>query len=452
MTKDDEKLLIGGLLINPIALEETLPRLKAELFTDTDNRLVFRALFATYNAGKDCRNPGAVAQAMQAICPKKSLTECCQRIMGYPSTIADSAEAHALADRLICDFRKTEIKILLARQLQHVDDPTQTPEEITDTVISQLNAQDHDTVGICDQLGDTLRKLYEQINKRARGEIKSLVTGFSQLDLCGGFNAGDLIVIAAETSQGKTSFALSLTLNFLRQNISAAFYSREMTDIQLAERLLSSASGVPAMDIRFSRTDPATAAKVDSTAETLRHYPLTIDEKASTCEDILASIRRVHRHRGLQVAVIDYLQILSLTRSRTLTEEQALGEITRKLKDLAKELGIVVIALSQLNRNSTDHVPTLARLRASGQIAEAADMAILIYRPEAIQDGCGKFCGKWAQYEIHNAAQIIVAKNRNGSLTDFLCGFKPECTAFYPAPISQRKMPAGYRDPEEIPF
>lgn len=451
MKKEDELKLLGGLLVSSVAVEECITRVSKEMFS-ADNRPLFCAVDTTYKAGKDCRNMGVVAQALQAAEPARTLTDCCG-IVGAAVTAYAGEDVAVLAAQLIEDSKKRQLVGVLSSALADLNTPAVSAEEVIGRVSAAMQEQENS--GTVATLQDALAAAYAEIDARARGEIKQLSTGFLQLDMCGGLNDGDLIVIGAETSQGKTSFALSLTLHFLRTGVPVAYYSLEMSGIQLATRLLSAASGVPALDIRSGRvTDPHDTEKQDKAAEELRRHPLFIDEAAATCEDMLASIRRLHRTQNVKVAVIDYIQILtSVGRRRDMTDEQLLADMARKLKNLAKELGVVVIVLSQLNRSTTDHIPTLSRLRSSGQIAEAADIVILIYRPEAIQGGDNTFLGQWADYETHNAAQIIIAKNRNGALADFLCGFDSACTAFYPASVPLRSRPEERKkNHDEIPF
>lgn len=455
MTKEFERSLLGGLIDYPEALAECFPHIRDEMFADADNRLLWQGIKANYQSGVDNTNRVELARAMQRTQPNKPQRDCFAIISDAGThSMKSVGEICSQAHNLMNEHQKQELAGLLLNLQAEASNPTAQADEIMSKAVAALQDIGKSIGGdnIC-TLGDALQSLYTQIAERAAGRITGIPTGFRWLDDGGGFHGGDLVVIGAETSQGKTSLALSFTLAALRSGYPVAFYSMEMQKEQLASRLLSMCSKIPSSTILNSATTVEQSVAVDNSAEVLRHFPMYIDESSTSDPDkIISSIRRVHTRHKIQVAVVDYLQILnSVGRRRDMTDEQLLASIARRLKNIAKELNVVVIALSQLNRDSSTTVPALSRLRASGQIAEAADMVILIYRPEAVMNGRDNtFLGQYKNRETHNAAEIIVAKNRNGTLMDFLCGFNPECTAFYDAEIPERTTPIA-ADPDR-PF
>lgn len=455
MTKELERSLLGGLIGYSEALAECFPQLRDEMFADADNRLLWQGIKANYQSGVDNRDRIQLARVMQRMQPKKSLNDCFAIITdaGINSLMCLN-EICSQADNLINEYQKQVLAGMFLNLQAEASNPATQADEIVSRAAASLQDISKSIGGDkVSTLGDALQSLYKQIEERAAGRITGIPTGFRWLDDSGGFHGGDLVIIGAETSQGKTSLALSFTLAALTNGYPVAFYSMEMQKEQLATRLLSMSAKIPSSAILNGATKVGQSVATDIAAEALRQLPMYIDESSTSDPDkIISSIRRLHTRYRIRVAVIDYLQILnSVGRRRDMTDEQLLASVARRLKNIAKELNIVVIALSQLNRDSSTPAPSLSRLRASGQIAEAADMVILIYRPEAVMNGRDNtFLGQYKNRETHDAAEIIVAKNRNGALMDFLCGFNPECTAFFDADIPER-ITAVPTDPDR-PF
>ena len=268
-------------------------------------------------------------------------------------------------------------------------------------------------------------------NSQVEKTVTGTPTGFSKIDRkMGGLQAGDLIIIAGELSQGKTSLALSMSKNAAQQGEKIAIFSLEMTSVQLAARIMAMESGIPANEILYSRFDAIKWERLDRSISCICDLPIYIDEQAtSNIDRIISSIRHFVLKYGVKGAVIDYLQILNVN-MKGANKEQQMGDVARRLKNLAKDLNIWVIALSQLNRNGTSKAPSLDRIRDSGQIAEAADHVWFVYRPE--------FYGENLSYPepLHNestfgTAMIDLAKGRNTGTGKFLVGFEKETTHFF---------------------
>lgn len=290
--------------------------------------------------------------------------------------------------------------------------------------------------------------VYDNISKNFKGvgELTGSPTGFHQLDKrSGGLQTSDLIIIAAETSAGKTSLAIKLAMNC---GCPIAFYSMEMKKEQIAARMISIASGVPANEILYSKLDSGQIQRIDKGASKVTNYSVYFDDRStSNIETILSSIRMMKIKYAIKGVVVDYLQILNVNMKGS-NKEQQMGDVARRLKNIAKELDIWVIALSQLNRDAQNPVPTLARLRDSGQIAEAADMVILIYRPEVYGK---KYPEEFSNTDTQGTAMIDVAKGRNVGLMKFIVGFKKDNTNFYDledVPINEVKE----NRPDGLPF
>lgn len=277
-------------------------------------------------------------------------------------------------------------------------------------------------------LRDAMQGVYEQINRNLQGGVAMTgsPTGLSEYDnRTGGLQTSDLVIVAADTSQGKSSLAIKFAMS---AGCPVAFYSMEMTKQQIAARMLSAESGISSKDIQMSRLSEPMLEQIDrGVAKVLRNDVYFDDRSTSNIDTILSSIRALKIKYGIKGAIVDYLQILNVN-MKGANKEQQMGDVARRLKNMAKELDIWVVALSQLNRDSLNPVPTLARLRDSGQIAEAADVVMLIYRPEYY----GKdYPEPFRHSSTHGTAMIDVAKGRNVGTFKFLVGFNSPTTNFY---------------------
>lgn len=287
-------------------------------------------------------------------------------------------------------------------------------------------------------LREALQGVYEQINRNLQGNaaMTGSPTGIYEYDnRTGGLQTSDLIIIAADTSQGKSSLAVKFAMN---AGCPVAFYSMEMTKQQIAARMLSIESGISSKDIQMSRLSDVMLAQIDAGVSKVLQNDVYFDDRStSNIDTILSSIRSMKLKYGIRGAIVDYLQILNVN-MKGANKEQQMGDAARRLKNIAKELDIWVVALSQLNRDNLSPVPTLARLRDSGQIAEAADVVMLIYRPEYY----GKnYPEPFTHANTQGTAMIDVAKGRNVGTFKFLVGFNKPTTNFYnlaelpPAPV-----------------
>lgn len=292
---------------------------------------------------------------------------------------------------------------------------------------------DEDTASGLMTLEDIYKNLQREMianTERQPGEIRGTPTGFELIDGKGGLCPGQLVVVGAETSQGKTSFAMALTISAISHGHGVAFYSMEMMALELGARIASMRSGIQNTRILNDRMSTDEIFRIDDAMSGIDMSLLHVDEKSTSSFDrIVTSIRMMKRKYDIKGVVIDYLQLINFDCMKdATTREQKIGACSHSLKNLAKDLGIWIILISQLNRNSQNPLPTLARLRDSGQIEEAADIVFLIYRPGRGLSYPEPFKDKTTQ----GTAMINIAKGRGIGTGEFLCGFKAENTLFYP--------------------
>lgn len=263
--------------------------------------------------------------------------------------------------------------------------------------------------------GDIATRL---INSIKSGRHKGIITGYRYLDqLTGGLQKGDLVIIAGETSQGKTSLALNIAECAITNGHAVCIITLEMTDEQLLARMISSYASVS-----FADKDAFVMAASDIVPRYME-LPLVVpDVRSNSTAHIAGLIRAAVIRYRCEVVVIDYLQLIQdKTRDG---REQEIGRTARTMKNLAKELGINIIAVSQLNRDRGRPYPTLSRLRDSGQIEEAADIVMFIFRPEAYGEV------EYKEQPTEGLAELIIAKGRNYGTGSFFVRFEKEYTRF----------------------
>ena len=272
---------------------------------------------------------------------------------------------------------------------------------------------------------------------RMKGEISGLPTGFNSIDKkLLGLQPGQLIVIAARPGVGKTSLVLNWATNAAKHTKTGAIalYSMEMLTAELSLRILSSEANIDSRKLRMKDFGPHDMKNMLTAVNELSRLPIVInDSGATTLIDIRSQCRRLKAEQGLSLIVIDYLQLMQ-PHIRKPSREQEISEISRGLKELAKELSVPIIALSQLNRSSearTDKRPQLSDLRESGAIEQDADIVLLIHRPDVADPNSPK----------KGIATVIVAKNRAGEPGDIDLAWIGAQTKF--AELAHEPRPQG---------
>jgi len=260
----------------------------------------------------------------------------------------------------------------------------------------------------------------EEIDNLNKNINPGVLTGFKFIDgLSGGFQPSDLIIIAAETSQGKTSLSLSLAYNMINAGKSVAFISMEMSQAQISHRLMSYDT------LRSWRCAKDNKEMFQAAADRYKNMQLHVADITNvSINNVIANIRSAKFRLGIDCVFIDYLQLIRDSKSQN--REQEIGTIARGLKNLAKELNIPIVILSQLSRpkQGGNHMPGLSRLRDSGQIEEAADMVWFVYRPESY--GIEQF----EDQHTKELAVNIIAKGRNYGTGTFYTRFLESITRF----------------------
>jgi len=284
------------------------------------------------------------------------------------------------------------------------------------------NKTTNDLTHIKDVLAENLARLEEMVQSKAK--ITGVPSGFKVLDAkTTGFQPSDLVLIAARPAMGKTSFVLNIATHAaMYANVPVAIFSLEMSKEQLTNRILCSEALISNEKMKVADVDPEDMAKLAATINTLSKAPIYIDDTAGiTVTEIKAKCRRLKLKNQLGLVIVDYLQLIQ-GNSRE-SRQNEVGENSRLLKIMAKDLDVPVLCLSQLSRapeQRTDHRPVLSDLRDSGSIEQDADMVMFLYRDDYYNQ----------ETEKKNVSECIIAKFRNGSVGTVELGWRGEYTRF----------------------
>lgn len=302
--------------------------------------------------------------------------------------------------------------------------------------------------GTLTELEPSVAEVLDRFNSIAndKNAFRGVPTGFTELDdLMNGLHPTDLILIAARPAMGKTSFAMNIIEHcaVFEKKVCAVF-SLEMPKIQIAQRLVCSLSGVSMSKALKGELDGEDWKNLWTANKQLKESKIFVDDSSlTTPTDLISKCRRLKAKAGLDLVMIDYIQLMSGSKRSRENRQQEVSDITRNLKIMAKELNVPVIALSQLNRSvetsaRPDHRPQLSDLRESGAIEQDADIVMFIHRPDKyltekeIESGTVE----------KNVAELIVAKHRNGGLGTIKLYFKGESTKFMNMPKTGFTPPA----------
>ena len=421
-----EKLVLATLMISKYGLDDIGDLLTEECFFDPKNREIFSAIKSLVEEGiyPDMMLVGNKLSSNGSSISSLDIISICENI----PQIIDIQPYILILQQYSQRRRLWEIGMNLMSQSVDLSVDINKLQNESKERLENLYGDGAERL---ETLQSSYKRLQEQMlvnMNMPEGTIRGTRTGFSQIDEKGGLCGGDLLIIGAETSQGKTSFATALSMSAIEDGDRVAFYSLEMTSLQLTARIASMKSGIPSTKILNQRMTIEEIYAVDRAMEKFDTSLMFFDERStSSLNSVLLSIRMMVAKHGIKGAVVDYLQLIN-SKDEKLNVEQMTAKCARDLKNLAKELGIWIIAISQLSRNPQNPVPSMSRLRNSGQIEEASDIVLLIYRP---RDNA-KYPQPFTDIQTEGTAYVNLAKGRNIGTGEFICGFKSENTLFYP--------------------
>jgi replicative DNA helicase len=406
-----ERSVLGSILLSNDAIDDVLMHLHAERFYADAHRRIFKAIHDMYEAGRrgidvvtlaselekrgdlpEIGGPSYLVQILEAV-PHAAHAQY------YAKIVRDKWLQRSLIDACTESLRDA---FHAAQDVEEV--VTQAERRIFDIVERQANT---DKFAIGDILEETFERIFHRMDQE--GTLSGLHTGFHGLDdFTSGFQPSELIVLAARPSMGKTALVCNFALAVALSKNGVLVFSLEQSKLELAERFLCIQAKINGHKLRQGALDEVDNASLMEASNELRELPLFIDDTAGrTISQIAAISRRLKRRFGLGLIIIDYLQLIE-SDEKGLPREQQISTITRRLKFLAKDLSVPVIALAQLNRGveqRDDKRPRLADLRESGAIEQDADIVMFLHRPEAYDPG-----------DRPGEADLIIAKNRSGPI------------------------------------
>jgi replicative DNA helicase len=433
---DAERATLGSVLLNRDALAAIAAWLKPEYFYLERHSQIYAAMLACFNnrvppdtrtVSEELRRRGHLEQVGGVI----YLGEL---VEGVPTSYhvefyARTVERTAILRRLI--NTGAQIAALGYNEQIEIDETIDKAEALLFDIAQKRTSQDFV------HISSVVDSYYEQLNylQEHRGEVMGVQTGYRDFDqITGGLQRSDLIILAARPGTGKTSFAMSLAYNVaMYYSNTVAVFSLEMGREQLVQRLIAMETQIDTHRLRLGQVPDNQLKIVFDAMGRLAQAPIYIEDTPGiSIMELRSKARRLQSQHGVSLIIIDYLQLMSGRGKENRVQE--VGEISRGLKALARELNVPVIALSQLSRaveGRQSHIPMLSDLRESGSIEQDADIVMFIYRDELYNKDSDK----------KGIAEIHIAKHRNGPVGVVNMRFDPATTRF--ADLTYR-APEGY--------
>ncbi|MCG8369950.1 MAG: replicative DNA helicase [Proteobacteria bacterium] len=424
-----EQALIGGLMLNAQAWDKIADVVNAGDFYRKDHRLIFRAIDRLVDGGSPCD----VVTVSEHLDNRGELEQAggLEYLAMLANETAGAANARAYAKIL---RERSTLRALINAGNEIAGSAFATDGRSAAEVLDEAERMVFDIAErgsrgrkgfkpLKEILPDTVDRIDEL--HQSDGSITGISTGFNEFDkMTAGLQGGDLVIVAGRPSMGKTTLAINIGENAaIGSRKGVAIFSMEMPAQQLAFRMISSLGRVDMAHLRTGNFPDEDWSRINTAVQLMSDAPIYIDDTPGLSPtEIRARSRRLKREHGLDLIVVDYLQLMQVegTKENRATE---ISEISRNLKALAKELDVPVVALSQLNRSveqRTDKRPVMSDLRESGAIEQDADLIVFIYREEVYNQDTPR----------KGVADISIAKQRNGPIGDFPLTFVGRYTKF----------------------
>jgi replicative DNA helicase len=456
-----EQALLGAILVNNEAFYRVSDFLLAEHFYEPIHRQIYEVLGKIIRAGKTATPVTAKTFLPESLIAEMSMAHYLARLAAEATTVINSADY----GQAIYDLAIRRNLILIAEEMTH----TAYDADVETTATTQIEEAERQLFELAEKgrydggfqtfsaaLTDAIKMAGEAYGRD--GSLSGFATGFVDLDhRMGGLQKSDLIIVAGRPGMAKTSLATNIAFHVARSWRSevqpdghlktldggrVGFFSLEMSAEQLATRILASEAEISSADIRRGNIHETQFGRLVDTSNLMAEMPLYIDDTGGLAVGQLAArARRLKRQKGLELLIIDYIQLLSgSSRKASENRVQEITEITTTLKALAKELDIPIIAISQLSRqveSRDDKRPQLSDLRESGSIEQDADVVLFIYRDEYYlknkepKEGTPEHLAWQSEMEkVHGRAEIIIGKQRHGPTGTVQLTFEGQFTRF----------------------
>ncbi len=426
-----ERYVLGALLVSDRALpvlrlEEAL---RPEHFRTPATRAVYSAMVALADSG-DGYDPGLLRDQLSgdrdalAVLDALPAPPAAGRVRQYARTVRKAALGRGVAD-------------VARRALGDLDAGEREPGDILAAAEAGLLTLGQDSAAKqARRAGDVMAAEIDRLHRLSLEgvELTGVPSGFAALDeLTGGFQPGQLVLVAARPSMGKSAFALNIADHAASTGVGVGLWTLEMSEGEVTQRLIAAEARVDATRLRKGRVREAEWPKIMAAGQRASNQPMWVDDTTDlSVSDLRAKARRIHAKNPLGLVVVDYVQLMRSTLGGGRSEQEQLTEISRGLKVLAGELQVPVVALAQLSRalesrgNSLDSKrPLLSDLRGSGSLEQDADIVLMLFRPEYYERDVDEHAGR---------AEAILRKHRNGSLDTVHLRFDGPYMRFLDAP------------------
>lgn len=429
-----EAAVLGAILIAKDSYSLVCDMLRPDSFYEPAHKLIYEAI-QTLGAAQQ---PIDFITVINQLEKNGTLEQAGGRafIVGLTTNIGSAAHIEYHARIVMQKYLARQLITFGAKVQTEAFDESNDVEEVMQAVegelfeLSQRNVK-KDVTQIDPVIMQAISQMQASAN-RASG-LSGLESGYRELDrLTSGWQNSDLIIIAARPAMGKTAFVLSMAKNMaVNYNIPVAIFSLEMSNVQLVNRLISNVCDLDGAKVKSGQLTPLEWTQTTARLNALYGAPLYVDDTPSlSVFELRTKARRLVREKNIKFIIIDYLQLMNASGMKYGSREQEVSMISRSLKQLAKELNIPIVALSQLNRSvesrSENKRPQLSDLRESGAIEQDADMVCFIHRPEYYLRS-----GEDAQgNDIRGLAEFIVAKHRSGAVDDVKLRFRSAYARF----------------------
>ena len=422
-TLELEEAVLGAMMIDKKGVDEVIDILQPEAFYKDAHKFIFEAIFQLFTDSQPVDLLTVSAQLRKS--GKLELAGGDYYLIQLTQKISSSAHIEFHSRIILQKFIQRSLIRISSEIIEDSYDESTDVFDLLDKAESKLYEV---TQGNIKRSSETAQSLVIQAKKRieeiaGKEGLSGIATGFDSLDkVTSGWQPSDLIIIAARPGMGKTAFVLSMARNVaIDYGHPVALFSLEMSSVQLITRLISSETGLSSEKLRTGKLEKHEWEQLSIKVKNLEKAPLFIDDTPSlSIFDLRAKSRRLASQHGIKLIIVDYLQLMTAGGNNgkgSGNREQEISPISRNLKALAKELGVPVIALSQLSRaveSRPGHKrPLLSDLRESGAIEQDADIVSFIYRPEYYK------LDEWddeGNSPTQGQAEFIIAKHRNGSL------------------------------------
>ena len=430
--KEMEAAVLNGLMNEREGIDQAMQRLSDYCFYEPIHQVIYHAICNVYGANTPISMISVTNELMHGMDYERA-KDCMLQVAQIATQVEEKmdfyqmvlvleniAQRRALAP---VGYQLLELSYSLSTDLNAGVNAIQ---QAIDQIMSGTKGKEF--TSLSEQLEIARQHIIDNRNPDTRHV--GLMTGIPQFDREGGLPDKAFIVIGAKSSHGKTSFANYLALQAMKQGKRVAYYSMEMTNLELTQRLLSMECRVNVNTLARKPLLPEQEVKAFHAIESLiqnNAESFCFDERGvNKLDRMLQSIRVLKRTRGLDLVVVDYIQLLGIDPIyRDENTTKLIGRASHAFKDISRDLGLTILCLSQINRNVTGR-PTRANLRDSGEIDEASDLTIILYRPEA--DKTEAYSDPYQHVTVKNTMLVDAGKYRSGAQTEFIMGYQPEYT------------------------